>query len=87
MLSSNRRILTCILLLGIASLVHAQTAVTKDETATVSGQVTLKQKALAGVVVFAVDSNDNSDLQRPRQRTITDEDGNAAAPPREKPSQ
>ena len=74
MLASNRRILACILFLGIASLVHAQSGLAKDETATVSGKVTLKKKPLAGVVVFAVDSNDDKGLQR--QRTTTDEEGN-----------
>src|SRR6185369_2508470 len=73
MLSSSRRILASILFLGIATLAQAQN---KDQTATISGKVTLKKKAMADVVVFAVDSNDSDEIQHPWRRVITDEAGN-----------
>src|SRR6185369_8937485 len=76
MLSSNSRILASILFLGIATLAQAQNDLTKDQTATISGKVTLKKKPLADVVLFAVDSNDNDELQHPWRRAITDEAGN-----------
>ena len=76
MLSSKSRILASILFLGIASLAHAQNDLTKDQTATISGKVTLRKKALADVVVFAVDYNDTDELQHPWRRAITDEAGN-----------
>ena len=76
MLSSKSRILASILFLGIASLARAQNDPTKDQTASISGKVTLKKKALADVVVFAVDYNDNDELQHPWRRAITDEAGN-----------
>ena len=73
MVSSNRRAFVCILLLlALASLAHAQ----KDQTASISGKVTLKEKGVAGVVVVAKVVDYNGGWQRARIRGRTDEDGN-----------
>lgn len=74
MVSSNRRALACILfLLTTASFTHAQ----KDQTASISGKVTLKNKGVAGVVVVATENDyTGNNWQRTRNRGTTDEDGN-----------
>ena len=73
MVSSNRRPLACILLiLATASFAHAQ----KDQTATISGKVTLKNKGVPGIVVVATEADSNGGWQRSRNRGTTDEDGN-----------
>ena len=72
MVSSNRQVFGCILLLLAASLTHAQ----KDQTASISGKVTLKNRAVAGVVIAAVETNYAGTWQRPRNRGTTDADGN-----------
>ena len=71
MLSSNRRAFACILLaLATASFAHAQ----KDQPASISGKVTIKNKAVAGVVVVA--TNSDYGWPRLRYRGTTDDDGN-----------
>jgi hypothetical protein len=73
MVSSNRQAFAYILLLlAAASLAHAQ----KDQTASISGKVTVKNKAVAGIVVAAVETNYGGGWQRPRYRGTTDADGN-----------
>src|SRR6185503_8554020 len=73
MVSSNRRALAYILLvLALASLTHAQ----KDQTASISGKVTFKDKGVAGVVVVATVVDYNGGWQRGSNRGRTDEDGN-----------
>src|SRR5690349_6466471 len=72
MVSSNRQVFGCILLLLAASITHAQ----KAQTASISGKVTLKNKAVAGIAIAAVDTNYAGGWQRPRYRGITDADGN-----------
>jgi protocatechuate 3,4-dioxygenase beta subunit len=71
--SSNRRALACILfLLATASFTHAQ----KDQTASISGKVTLKNKGLGGIVVVATDPDYSGGWQRARNRGTTDDEGN-----------
>ena len=73
MVSSNRRAFACILLiLALASLTHAQ----KDQTASISGKVTLKDKGVAGIVVVATEVDYSGGWQRAHNRGRTDEDGN-----------
>jgi protocatechuate 3,4-dioxygenase beta subunit len=73
MVSSNRRVFACILfLLATASFTHAQ----KDQTATISGKVTLKNKGAPGIVVVATENDYTGNWQRSRNRATTDEDGN-----------
>lgn len=73
MVSSNRRVFACFLfLLATASFTHAQ----KDQTASISGKVTVKNKGVAGIVVVATDPDYSGGWQRARNRGATDEDGN-----------
>jgi protocatechuate 3,4-dioxygenase beta subunit len=73
MVSSNRRVFACILfLLATASFTHAQ----KDQPASISGKVTLKNKGVPGVVVVATENDYTGNWQRSRNRATTDEDGN-----------
>ena len=72
MVPSNRRLFASILMvLAAASFTHAQ----KDQTATISGKVTLKDKGVAGIVVVLTKTN-RSGWQRERHRGTTDEEGN-----------
>lgn len=72
MVSSNHRVFACVLfLLAVASFTHAQ----KDQTASISGKVTLKNKGVAGIVVVATE-NDYSGWPRSRNRATTDDEGN-----------
>jgi Carboxypeptidase regulatory-like domain len=75
MVSSARQAITCILvLLGAAICIQAQTQPTSEKvaTASISGKVTIKGKAAAGVTVVATDSNDQN---RGRYRAKTDQTG------------
>src|SRR5262249_38366791 len=73
MVSSNRQTFASILiLLAAVSLAHAQ----KDQPASISGKVTLKNKGVAGVVVIAVVTNYSGGGQGPRYRGTTDAEGN-----------
>jgi len=74
MVSSNRRVFASILLvLALASLTHAQ----KDQTASISGKVTLKDKGLAGIVVVATEVDySGGGWQQARNRGTTDDEGN-----------
>ena len=73
MVSSNRQTFACtLLLLAAVSLAHAQ----KDQTASISGKVTLKNKGVAGVVVVAVPTNYSGNGRGPRYRGTTDAEGN-----------
>lgn len=74
MVSSNRQALACILfLLAVASFTHAQ----KDQTASISGKVTLKNKGVAGIVVVATENDySGGGWQRSRNRGTTDNEGN-----------
>jgi protocatechuate 3,4-dioxygenase beta subunit len=73
MVSSNRQVFACILLfLAAVSYAHAQ----KDQTSSISGKVTLKNKGIAGIVVAAVDTNYRGGGSGPRHRGTTDAEGN-----------
>ena len=74
MVSSNRRLFACILfLLTVASFTYAQ----KDQTASISGKVTIKEKGVAGIVVVATEVDYNGGgWQQARNRGTTDDDGN-----------
>ena len=73
MVSSNRRVFACVLLiLATASLTNAQ----KDQTASISGKVTLKNKGVSGIVVVATETDSHSGWQRSRNRATTDDEGN-----------
>ena len=75
MVSSARQAIACILvLLGAAIYSRAQTQPTSERvaTASISGKVTIKGKAAAGVTVVATDSNDQN---RGRYRTKSNQTG------------
>ena len=73
MVSSSRRAFACLTFLVAAALfAHAQ----QDQTGSINGRVTFKNKGVAGVVVVAIDPNDSDGEQRSRNRAITDNDGN-----------
>jgi len=73
MVSSNRRVFACVLLiLATASLTNAQ----KDQAASISGKVTLKNKGVSGIVVVATETDSNRGWQRSRNRATTDDEGN-----------
>lgn len=72
MASSARQAIACVLFIFIAA-VCAQSQVAPVKTATISGNVTLKNKGLAGVVVVANHSDYSSD--RSSYRATTDQTG------------
>jgi Carboxypeptidase regulatory-like domain len=75
MVSSARQAIACILVLsGAAIYIQAQTQSASERvaTASISGKVTIKGKAAAGVTVVATDSNDQN---RRRYRAKTDQTG------------
>jgi protocatechuate 3,4-dioxygenase beta subunit len=73
MVSSSRRALACILfLVAAAFFAHAQ----QDQTGSISGKVTLKNKGVASILVIAIDTNYSDGEERSRNRAITDNDGN-----------
>jgi hypothetical protein len=73
MVSSSRRALACILFLVAAALfAHAQ----QDQTGSISGKVTFKNKGVASILVVAIDPKYSDGEQRSRNRAITDNDGN-----------
>jgi protocatechuate 3,4-dioxygenase beta subunit len=72
MVSSNRRLFASILIvLAAASFTHAQ----KDQTASISGKVTLKDKGVAGIVVVLSKTNNRGGFERERHRGTTDDEG------------
>jgi protocatechuate 3,4-dioxygenase beta subunit len=74
MVSSARQAIACVLFIFLAAVCsHSQVAPLK--TATISGKVTLKTKALAGIVVVARPW-DSGGPPRSRYRSTTDENGN-----------
>jgi len=69
---SSRQVIGCILL-SFISAASAQA----QQTASVTGKVTVKNKALAGIVVVATGTNDGRSVeQAARYRGITDNEGN-----------
>jgi len=72
--SSARQAIACILLiLGVAAYAQAQSSAAKEQTASISGKVTFKNKGMAGIVVVVID---NSNSLRSRHRGTTDDEGN-----------
>jgi len=73
MVSSSRRALACILFLVAAALfAHAQ----QDQTGSISGKVTFKNKGVDSILVIAVDTNYRDGEERSHNRALTDIDGN-----------
>ena len=73
MVSSSRRALACILFLVAAALfAHAQ----QDQTGSISGKVTFKNKGVASILVIAIDTNYSDGEERSHNRALTDIDGN-----------
>lgn len=77
MVSSARQAVTCFLLIfASAAYAHSQTSLaTKSSTASISGKVTIKDKAAAGIVV-GVRLIETSTYQPSRHKTVTDDQGN-----------
>ena len=77
---SSRQIIACILLslnLGVAAYAQVQNGAAKEQTANVSGKITVKNKGVAGIVVVAADPAYGDGWQQPaRLRSTTDEEGN-----------
>jgi len=73
MVSSSRRTLACILFLVAAALfAHAQ----QDQTGSISGKVTFKNKGVGSILVIAIDTNYRDAEERSHNRALTDIDGN-----------
>lgn len=76
---SSRQLIACIFLsLSLSGAVYAQAqnGAVKEQTANVSGKVTIKNKSVAGIVVVATDTNDGRGPQYARYRDTTDGEGN-----------
>ena len=72
----SRQVIACILLsLGVAACMHAQSSAAKEQTGSISGKVTVKNKGVAGIVVVAIDNNYGGS-HRLRLRATTDDEGN-----------
>src|ERR1044072_7495852 len=77
MVSSSRLVVAAILLIvsvGVSS--SSQTTPEKAATASISGNVKIKDKAAAGITVFAEDQNQRGGRQRSNYRGTTDQNGN-----------
>jgi len=73
MVSSSRRAVACIIfLVAAAFFAHAQ----QDQTGSISGKVTFKNKGVASVLVIAIDTNYRDAEERSHNRALTDIDGN-----------
>ncbi len=73
MVSSSRRALACILfLVAAAFFAHAQ----QDQTGSISGKVTFKNKGVDSILVIAIDTNYRDGEERSHNRALTDIDGN-----------
>ena len=73
MVSSSRRTLACILfLVATALFAHAQ----QDQTGSISGKVTFKNKGVDSILVIAVDTNYRDGEERSHNRALTDIYGN-----------
>lgn len=76
MVSSRQAIAGILFSLALAACAHAQSSATKEQTASISGKVTLKNKGVAGIVVVAIETNHNGGSELPRYRATTDDEGN-----------
>ena len=73
MVSSSRRAVACSLFLVAAALfAHAQ----QDQTGSINGRVTLKNKGVSLIIVVAIDPDDCDGEQHSSNRAYTDVDGN-----------
>ena len=73
MVSSSRRAVACIIfLVAAAFFAHAQ----QDQTGSISGKVTFRNKGVASVLVIAIDTNYRDAEERSHNRALTDIDGN-----------
>ena len=73
MVSSSRRAVACIIFLVAAALfAHAQ----QDQTGSISGKVTFKNKGVGSILVIAIDTNYRDAEERSHNRALTDIDGN-----------
>ena len=76
MVSSTRQAIAGIVfIVAIAANAQAQTTPAKDQTASISGKVTLKEKAAPGIVVVLTEDK-YAGWQRFRYRATTDAEGN-----------
>ena len=76
MVSSSRLVVAAVLMIFSAAVSSAQTTPEKGPTASISGKVKIKDKAVAGVVVFAEEQNSRGWRQRTNYRGTTDQNGN-----------
>lgn len=77
MVSSSRLVVVAVLMIfTLAVSSSSQTTPEKAVTASISGKVKIKDKAVAGVVVFAEDQNQRGRRQRSNYRATTDQEGN-----------
>lgn len=70
------RIACILLILAVAASTQAQSSDAKEQTASISGKVTLKSKPVAGIVVVAMEANYGGGWKRARHRATTDDEGN-----------
>src|SRR6185369_376712 len=76
MVSSSRLVIAAVLLTISAAVSSSQTTSEKGATASISGKVKIKDKAVAGVIVFAEEQNSRGWRSRSNYRGATDQDGN-----------
>ncbi len=77
MVSSSRLVFAAVLLTITAAVSSpSQTTPEKGATASISGKVKIKDKALAGVIVFAEEQNSRGLRPRSNYRGATDQEGN-----------
>lgn len=76
MVSSSRLVVAAVLLIFSSAVSSSQTTPEKGATASISGKVHIKDKAVAGVVVFAEEQNSRGYRQRSNYRGATDQNGN-----------
>jgi len=76
MVSSSRLVVAVVLMIFSAAVSSwSQTTPEKGATATISGKVKLKDKAVAGVVVFAEEQNPRGWRPGSKYRATTDQSG------------
>jgi len=77
MVSSSRLVVATVLLtISAAVTSSSQTTPEKGATASISGKVRIKDKAVAGVIVFAEEQHSRGWRSRSNYRGATDQDGN-----------
>src|SRR6185369_3383888 len=76
MVSSRLVVAAVLMIFGATVSSSSQTTSEKATTASISGKVRIKDKAVAGVVVFAEEQNSRGWRQRSNYRGTTDQEGN-----------